>query len=276
MKGFFSFVRPKQRRFAMQFGYEARPSFWQNVRSNSHLVIAATGTMALLGVAGMALWLAMPTGERQAFANASETAETRTVESAAADGVVAMAPQAVPEANDVTSAKQAAEADIPALPANDPRWTDPNAPRRPSVKSEASAASAVQAQATATAERPAVDPASNPQLAAFVAENAAAVREGVPPDSSATAAISAVKPERQAAKTAPAESAADPETAAATTAGHIARAVTMRAGPKKGAAAIATVPARTAVQVVSCEKWCQIVYNGKRGWIYKSFLNSGH
>ena len=50
----------------------------------------------------------------------------------------------------------------------------------------------------------------------------------------------------------------------------------MRAGPKKGAAAIATVPAKTAVQVVSCEKWCQIVYNGKRGWIYKSFLTTAN
>ena len=58
----------------MQFSYDARPSFWQEVRSNSHLVIAAVGTAALLGVAGTALWLAMPAGDRQDFAQAEEPA----------------------------------------------------------------------------------------------------------------------------------------------------------------------------------------------------------
>jgi len=27
--------------------------------------------------------------------------------------------------------------------------------------------------------------------------------------------------------------------------------------------------------VVSCKKWCQIVYNGKRGWVYKSYIKTG-
>ena len=49
----------------------------------------------------------------------------------------------------------------------------------------------------------------------------------------------------------------------------------MRSGPKKNAAAIATVPAKTSVQVMSCKQWCQIVYNGKRGWIYKSYIKTG-
>ena len=62
----FSFGAPERRRFAMQFGYDMRPSFWQEIRSNSHLVIAAVGTAALLGVAAVALWLALParTGKR--------------------------------------------------------------------------------------------------------------------------------------------------------------------------------------------------------------------
>jgi hypothetical protein len=242
------------------------------VRSNSHLVIAAAGTMALLAVAATAFWLAMPTGERQAFANTGETAET--VERAAPDGIVAETPQvgSGSEQHVAAAAPAAAEADIPALPANDPRWTDPNAPRRPSVRSEASATSAVQAQAGA--DKPTLDPAANPQLAAFAAENAAAVHEFSEPDSSPTGAIPAAKPKRQAPQEAAAE--ADTSGAGATSPGHIARAVTMRAGPKKGAAAITTVPAKADVQVVSCEKWCQIVYNGKRGWIYKSFLASAN
>ncbi|HMM63738.1 MAG TPA: SH3 domain-containing protein, partial [Mesorhizobium sp.] len=74
----------------------------------------------------------------------------------------------------------------------------------------------------------------------------------------------------------------DDEAAAATqaqgteakgTQGHIRRAVTLRAGPKKGAAPIGTLQAKTAVQVISCSKWCQVVYKGKTGWIYKTYLD---
>jgi uncharacterized protein YraI len=49
----------------------------------------------------------------------------------------------------------------------------------------------------------------------------------------------------------------------------------MRSGPKKNAAAIGTVPARTSVQVMNCKQWCQIVYNGKTGWVYKSYIKTG-
>ena len=64
------------------------------------------------------------------------------------------------------------------------------------------------------------------------------------------------------------------EVAAAGT-GRILRAVTMRTGPKKNAAAMVTIPAKTSVQVMGCKQWCQIVYNGKRGWIYRSFIKTG-
>ena len=74
MKGPLGFGAPKHQRYSMQFGYDARPSFWQEVKSNSHLVIAAVGTAALLGVAGTALWLAMPAGDRQAFAQTEQPA----------------------------------------------------------------------------------------------------------------------------------------------------------------------------------------------------------
>ncbi|TIL75856.1 MAG: SH3 domain-containing protein, partial [Mesorhizobium sp.] len=56
----FSFGAPERRRFAMQFGYDMQPRFWRQIRSNLHLVIAAFGTAALLGVAAVALWLALP------------------------------------------------------------------------------------------------------------------------------------------------------------------------------------------------------------------------
>lgn len=48
--------------------------------------------------------------------------------------------------------------------------------------------------------------------------------------------------------------------------------VTLRSGPGKSAAAIGTIPAGTQVEVVRCEGWCEIVHQGRRGFIYKSFL----
>ena len=93
------------------------------------------------------------------------------------------------------------------------------------------------------------------------------------PDGAQTAAIPTPKPDLPAAD----ESAVEPkpQKASAASTGRILSAVTMRAGPKKNAAAIVTVPAKASVQVVSCSKWCQIVYNGKRGWIYKSYIKTG-
>ncbi len=63
----------------------------------------------------------------------------------------------------------------------------------------------------------------------------------------------------------------------ATTGGGAARvtaAVNMRSSPKKGAGVLMVVPAGSAVQVFSCDGWCQIAYNGRTGWIYKNFLST--
>ena len=51
--------------------------------------------------------------------------------------------------------------------------------------------------------------------------------------------------------------------------------VTMRTGPNKGAAAMQTLKSGQQVELVACDSWCEIVADGKRGFIYKSFLNAG-
>jgi hypothetical protein len=56
---------------------------------------------------------------------------------------------------------------------------------------------------------------------------------------------------------------------------RVTTAVNMRSGPKKGASALGVVPAGTAVNVISCDGWCQVSYNGRTGWVYKSFLAAG-
>ncbi len=53
---------------------------------------------------------------------------------------------------------------------------------------------------------------------------------------------------------------------------RVTRAVNMRSSPKKGAKVLDVVPAGSTVNVFSCDGWCQIAYDGRKGWIYKSFL----
>jgi hypothetical protein len=48
--------------------------------------------------------------------------------------------------------------------------------------------------------------------------------------------------------------------------------VNMRAGPDNGAAVIMVVPRNRNVEVIGCDYWCEVVYEGRRGYIYKSFV----
>ncbi|MBZ9674476.1 SH3 domain-containing protein [Mesorhizobium sp. ES1-1] len=260
----------------MQFGYDMRPSFWQEVRSKSHLVIAAIGTAALLGVAAVALWLAMPAGERQAAASAEQAipaVRVKTTKIAPAATVVATtaSPGTTRKSDAVVPKVAAAEANIPALPANDPRWTSAN-PKAASATADAdqNAPGQVANQAQPAPDKAAAFAASSDDTNATdeLAKVAApAPTAGSTPDGAQTAAIPAAKPAAgdDAGKTKAAKTVAAGN-------GLIVRAVTMRSGPKKNAAAIQTIPARTSVQVLSCKQWCQIVHNGKTGWVYKSYI----
>ena len=271
----FSFGTPERRRFAMQFGYDMRPSFWQEVRSNSHLVIAAIGTAALLGVAAVALWLAMPAGERQAAASVEQTIPSIRVKTTkiapTATAAAATATSRTAGKSDAVSPKvAAAEATIPVLAANDPRWTgaEPKAPSAP-ADADQRAPGQVASQAQPAPDKAAAfasssgDTNATDELAKVAAPAPTAAGT---PDGAQTAAI----PKAQPAVGDPGK--AKPEKTMAAGNGRIVRAVTMRSGPKKNASAIDTIPARTSVQVLSCKQWCQIVHNGKTGWIYKSYI----
>jgi hypothetical protein len=281
----FSFGTPERRRFAMQFGYDMRPSFWQEVRSNSHLVIAAIGTAALLGVAAVALWLAWPASDQQAAASSEQTIPTIPVKTTKIAPVgAAVAAAAVPQArkSDAVSPTVAtAEANVQALAPNDPRWTG-SQPKAASA-SDSTSPSQVANQAEQTPDKPAAafaQPAAetdaSTELAKVAAPPAAAAGH---PDGAQTAAIPAVQPQvppqQPTAGADGSQAKAKPRKVAAAGTGRILRAVTMRSAPKKNAAAIFTVPARTSVQVMSCKQWCQITYNGKTGWVYKSYIKTG-
>jgi hypothetical protein len=264
VKGLLFFGRPRRRRLAMTFGYECRPSLWRTLRSNSHLVIAAFGTASFLAVAAIALWLALPSVDRPAFAEASQepVAQASADPSAAAKSVIVAKPPPV-EANAVAAEATATPSDL--------RWKDPNTPKSSAQTADA-AAKAVQAvNAEAGSAEPAT--ASSPQLAAFAAANRAEVNGDA--DVAQTAAVPTPRPAVPEKRVAKAET-DEPQPASASNGdaspGHILRGVTMRSGPKKGASAIGTIPAKTAVQIVNCKRWCEILYNGKRGWVYKTFV----
>lgn len=48
--------------------------------------------------------------------------------------------------------------------------------------------------------------------------------------------------------------------------------VKMRAGPADEAGVITVVPANTALQAEADCNWCTVVYNGRRGYIFKNFI----
>jgi hypothetical protein len=275
----FSFGAPERRRFAMQFGYDMRPSFWQEVRSNSHLVIAAVGTAALLGVAATALWLALPANDRQASASPQQTVptipvKTRKVDPTAATVAAVVPPPAARKGDAVSPTMAANAAAVSALAPNDPRWTGPDSKTASGVEvtpPDPATSQPVQEEkpsATAFVE-PAAQADATTLLSKVAAPGNAAPDDN--PDGAQTAAIPTPKPQLPQ----PVQPDVKPEKMAAAGTGRILRTVTMRTGPKKNAAAMGTIPAKTSVQVVSCNKWCQIVYNGQRGWVYKSYIKTG-
>ncbi|TIW08026.1 MAG: SH3 domain-containing protein [Mesorhizobium sp.] len=283
----FSFGAPERRPHVIAKLHCKAPSFWQGVRSNSHLVIAAVGTAALLGVAGIALWLALPGSDRQAIASPAQSVPTipvRTTKIAPASAnatTMATAPQAARKADAVSPVVAAKEAKIPALASNDPRWTatdtktassDP-APAPSDQTASRQAEETAQSSDTAFAE-PAAQSDAAASLSKVAAPDAAPAKDD--PDGAKTAAIPAPDPQTpEAQASAGDDGKAKTQQVSAASTGRILRAVTMRAGPKQKAAAMITVPAKTSVQVISCKKWCQIVYNGKRGWIYKTYIKTG-
>ena len=61
---------------------------------------------------------------------------------------------------------------------------------------------------------------------------------------------------------------------AATRAARVVSDVNMRAGPGNGAAVVATISGGRLVEVIDCRQWCEVVFAGQRGWVYKGFIGA--
>lgn len=50
--------------------------------------------------------------------------------------------------------------------------------------------------------------------------------------------------------------------------------VRMRAGPGNAEAVLTAIPRGSAVEVVTCRAWCEVIFSGQRGWVYKGFVGA--
>jgi hypothetical protein len=62
--------------------------------------------------------------------------------------------------------------------------------------------------------------------------------------------------------------------AVATRSARIISPVNMRAGPGNDQPVVGTIPGGSPVQVVKCRHWCEVIFAGQQGWVYKSFVGT--
>lgn len=168
-----------------------------------------------------------------------------------------------------TKADESQEVD--ALQQQDPRWA-----RTDSEKSATAFDSVLQPSA-ATGE----NAAAGTGPIALAGPSPTDAKE--PMDGTETAAIAPedLKP-KQTAKVKPdkpAEAKVDdddadlpPGVSSSTRAVQITKGANMRSRPKSGSSVLAVVPKGASVQLVSCSAWCEIIYDGRRGYVYKDFI----
>ena len=56
---------------------------------------------------------------------------------------------------------------------------------------------------------------------------------------------------------------------------RIPKAVNLRSNPRSGSKVIKVLPAGANIGIVSCSSWCEVTYEGARGFIYKAFVPGG-
>ncbi|MGB3502404.1 MAG: SH3 domain-containing protein [Mesorhizobium sp.] len=190
-------------------------------------------------------------------------ADTDTAASGPQAEVVAVA-SATPHGNllplhEGQAANGASAEGVDELASNDPRWAQGETPAQPIDDVRVQPAGQAQAM---------VEPRALQDNGAARALKQASIDhagdEADTKDPQATAAIAARTPAKEKADPPKASSAATLNTDS-----------NLRSGPDKKARIIGTVPARKPVQIIACKSWCEIVYDGKRGFVYSGFVRKG-
>lgn len=215
---------------------------------------AATGEAALAAIEAPASETAME--ETGTGGGADEVAAADTVRTAAL---------AVSEANTPVVARASATAErlpVKRLKRDDPRW---------SAGATAAAASPAAAAIKALAEDYQSDeaPVGSSELMAFASRPGSpgeAIESISEPedDGMDEAETAAVPPAREAPAAAPPP--------AVSRNAQVRSAVNMRSRPRQGASVMTVIPARASVGVVDCDLWCQVVYEGRSGYVFRDFV----
>lgn len=140
---------------------------------------------------------------------------------------------------------------------------------------DAAVAPGAQASEPPVAPEASVDEAQASDAApmdAPVAEDAAAMAA---PPAPKPAPRAAAKPTLAAATPAARTPAAAVSNAAPSGTATIKSGVTMRSGPDNKAGAVTTLKTGQKVDLVSCKMWCEVVADGKRGFVFNKFVDTG-
>lgn len=215
---------------------------WRDNAPNRGLILGVLAMTALMSATAVSALFILPHMSQQS-ANALQSVETTVSEAKDKITTIVAEPTgrknrlATSASSILVSEANAAESDDMPIAA-DPRW-----------------AKVVAAGATTPLEAmPAIPGAEKIVVRDPVETEALALTETDKPDTAATAAVKAIVQD-------PAKDGSE---------AVIKRSVNMRSKP--GGAVLGVIPAKTPVELVSCTKWCEIVYKGQRGFVYKSYI----
>ena len=270
-------------------------------RAPQRLLLSGAGLLVLGGLAAFAMTYGAPLADPPQYATASlspASASTAVTDPAAAPSVAAPEVAASEDAADVVDVEEIAATDPDAAGASDA--IDPAALAAiTDAKTSSQTATTSEAIAVPAADDPRWAPGVKPgsrtmlttaeasaTLQAFASEREEAIADrdasGSDPDLTRTAALAPQEALVEAArKSAPEARAPEASAPAVRSDGEATRsavtssAVTMRARPTKGGSPLGTIPAGAKISLVGCDGWCEVVYSGKRGYIYKSFVKGG-
>ncbi len=273
------------------------------------LILSATGMAALAGLGALAILFTAPFADPPATAGdirAAAVPSAFAADGAAPQIVPASAAASMAQRNarpgpNATAPSQVAQSgpvapspNVDALEANDPRWAKVATLEQtaaPGIEADGATTPSATPIASANTELASAEPAS----AANVTPAAAAEDDSDPatavtalqaiqtepvapltPEMTDDTRTAAISPEEPAAEAKPqprrAATGAAATGAAPTSNGVVTTHVKLRARATNGAAVVAVIPDNASVGVVACDLWCEVVYKGRRGFIYKDFV----
>jgi hypothetical protein len=223
-------------------------------------LLAAGGAAATFLIGGEQTRAAATDAPQMRLAAAMQQLPVRTVKTisiklAPTPNTTKTAPKPTAPQRPASAAVEAFDAE--ALLPEDPRW----ARQSPGPRIGANAlvdletpAGAIVARALAAQEEP-----SDPVVTAAIFRNEERALEQAPP---ASPELAVPAPEMPAVKKGPA-----PQRTVRVNDG-----VNLRSRPASGSKVLRVIPASASVGLVDCDAWCEVVYDGTRGFIYRSFV----